>query len=265
VSAAYFANFYGVGGNGKGVLLRLMQKILGSYAVSLSPKAIVLQGRDTEGRFDLTDLPGARLAIIDDVPEGRLAEGTIKQLTGEGTMRIERKFKDSFQFTPIAKLTLASNKQLTIKDTGNSMRRRMRTIPFDFIPTKDKLDPRLEEKLLQEGPSILFWAIEEAGLYLSNPGPAGLPGCTVIDEASKEYLDSQDTTRLFLEEKTEKSGDESESGVKARELYEAYKTWCEENGYKAKTNHIFGKELKLIGIEKSRTHQGRLYNVKLKN
>jgi putative DNA primase/helicase len=75
VKAGYFCNWYGTGGNGKGVLLRVLAAIMGDYAAALSPKAVVLQAGEAEGRFEYTALPGARLAYVDDTPNGRLAEG----------------------------------------------------------------------------------------------------------------------------------------------------------------------------------------------
>lgn len=254
VKTAYFANFYGVGGNGKGVLLRLLLNIMGSYGVSLSSKAVVLQGRETEGRFEYGALPGARLAVVDDVPAGRLAEGFIKTLTGEGSMRIEQKYRDSFEFKPVAKLILASNHQLNIRDTGNSMRRRLRTIPFNYIPGKDKADPELEAKLLEEAPAILALLIEQALEYYRRPGPLGFPECFVIEQASREYLDSQDTARLFLDERTEPG-----NGIAARDLYAAYKVWCEANGHKAVNVTLFGYKLKQNGIPKERRTAGYRY------
>jgi putative DNA primase/helicase len=260
VSAGYFVNFYGNGGNGKGVLLRVMQKIMGSYAVTLSPRAVVLQGRETSGRFELADLRGARLAIIDDVPDGRFDEITIKQLTGEGRIRAEQKFKNSFEFTPIAKLALASNTRLGMRDTGNSMKRRLRAVPFNYTPTPDKTDPGLEEKLLEEAPYILALAIEQAKIYLDNPGPAGFPPCAAIDEASKEYIESQDTVAQFLEEKTEKAADGAEdAGISAKEVYNAYKDWCAANSHKPLTVTRFGENIKRNGITKTRKTKGNWY------
>jgi putative DNA primase/helicase len=252
VKAAYFANFYGVGGNGKGVLIRLLRKIMGDYAVTLSSKAVVQQGLETEGRFDRSDLPGARLAVVEDAPAGRLAEEFVKTLTGEGKMYAEEKYHKAYEFSPKAKLIIASNNQLKIKDTGTSMRRRLRTVPFNFLPAKP--DVGLEAALMKEAPAILAMLIDEAGDYLANPGPAGFPYCKIIEDASKEYIDSQDTVRLFLNDKTE-PGD----GVKASELFNAYKTWCEDNGYKAANSTKFGLDLKRCGIERKHTMTGNNY------
>jgi putative DNA primase/helicase len=260
VSAAYFVNFYGFGGNGKGVLLRLMQKIMGSYATVLSPRAIVLQGRETSGRFELANLQGARLAIIDDVPDGKFDEVTIKQLTGEGSIRAEQKFKNAFEFTPIAKLALASNTKLGMRDTGNSMKRRLRAVPFNYTPPQDKIDPRLEEKLLEEAPYILALAIAQAKIYLANPGPAGFPLCAAIDETSKEYIESQNTVAQFLEEKTEKvAEDVADAGISAKEVYNAYKDWCTENSCKPLAVTRFGENIKRNGITKIHRKKGNWY------
>jgi putative DNA primase/helicase len=253
-AAQWYFNVHGKGKNGKGVFLHVLKTIMGDYAVSLPTKAIVLQGHETEGRFELADLPGARLAVIDDVPAGRLAEGTIKLLTGGDMMRAEQKYKASYQFKPIAKLLLSSNDELTLSDTGTSMRRRIRLIPFDFDATA-RDDPDLERKLLAEAPQILALFISEAGAYLSDKGHNGFPPCAVIDNASKAYVDEQDITQQFLDAATDPVG-----GIAAGALYQAYETWCSTSGYKAKSAKWFAGTLKKKGVEKTRASSGIWYS-----
>jgi putative DNA primase/helicase len=252
-SAQWYFNFYGMGGNGKGVFLHVLQTIMGDYSIALPRKAVVLEGYETEGRFDVADLPGARLAIVDDVPAGRLAEGTIKMLTGGDKMRAEQKYKASYEFKPIAKLVLSSNKELALTDTGNSMRRRIRLIPFDF-DARGKADPNLERKLLSEAPQILALFVKEAACYLSEMGHNGFPACPLIDNTSKAYVDDQDIVQQFLDSATE-CGD----GVRSGELYSAYKAWCEASGYRVKSAKWLGGELKKKGVENRHTMKGNGY------
>jgi putative DNA primase/helicase len=252
-SAQWYFNFHGTGGNGKGVFLHVLQTIMGDYAISLPKKAVVLEGYETEGRFDVADLPGARLAIVDDVPAGRLAEGTIKLLTGGDKMRAEQKYKASYEFKPIAKLVLSSNKELALTDTGDSMRRRIRLIPFDF-DAREKADQDLERKLLAEAPQILALFVAESACYLAKQGHNGFPPCLLIDNASKAYIDDQDVAQQFLDSATERG-----AGVSAGELYNAYKTWCQASGYKVKSTTRFGGELKKKGVESKHTKNGNWY------
>jgi putative DNA primase/helicase len=258
-SAQWYFNLHGKGRNGKGVFLHVLKTIMGDYAVSLPTKAVVLQGRETEGRFELADLPGARLAVIDDVPAGRLAEGVIKLLTGGDMMRAEQKYQASYPFKPIAKLLISSNDELTLSDTGTSMRRRIRLIPFDFDATA-KDDPDLERALLAEAPRILALCIAAAGAYLADRGQGGFPPCAIIDNASKAYVDEQDVVQQFLEAATESGG-----GLAAGALYQAYEAWCATSGYKAKSAKWFASALKKKGIEKTRVAAGMWYSdVRLK-
>jgi putative DNA primase/helicase len=183
----------------------------------------------------------------------------IKSLTGEGTLRIERKFRDSFEFTSRAKLTIVSNYLLSFRDVGNSMKRRLRTVPFLYCP--ESVDAGLEDRLMKESGGILRLMILEAGLYLASSGPCGFPACRTIEEASGEYLAGQDVIGLFLADRVESGNDWEE--IRAGEMYSAYKVWCEENGYRATNTTRFGRELKTHGIEKVAKRDGKYY-LKLK-
>jgi phage/plasmid-associated DNA primase len=87
------------------------------------------------------------------------------------------------------------------------------------------------------------------------------PYCKAVEDASKEYIDSQDTVRQFLDEKTE-PGD----GVKASELFNAYKARAEDNGYKNPlAQNRFGEELKRNGITIKKKEDANYYlNIALK-
>jgi putative DNA primase/helicase len=231
----FFANFYGGGGNGKGTLIHLLQRIIGDYAVELPVKSVVLERNEVKRDFDLANLPGRRLAIISDAPKNtRYNVENVKKITGEDVLTAEQKYEKAYQFTSVAKLIVSSNDKIILPSTGEDMRRRVRLVPFDLQLKEDEKDKRLQEKLLKEAPGILEKLLREAEAYISG----GFPECALINDATNCYFLEQDTVAQFTE-----ACITSGNGVQAGKLYAAYKAWCAENGAKEKGGRTFGEEL----------------------
>jgi putative DNA primase/helicase len=254
MSAPFIANMWGGGKNGKSVLLNVMREIFGSYAMTIS-HSIVVENRHKSAAHDLAELPGVRLAIVPEVPPGRMATENVKVITGGDMISAERKYCDPFSFKPIVKLTLVSNHRLELRDVDAAMQRRIRLVPFEFTVPDGKEIPDLEKQLLKEGPQILSWLIQEAAIYLKTPGPAGFPQCETIDKATREYLDSEDVIQQFLDARTVREGE-----VKAAEMYSAFVLWAEAEGIKRPiSQRMFGEKLITKGIERIRTNAGKVY------
>ena len=205
------------GSNGKSTLINLLKHLLGDYCIEL-PDSVIFK-TNNEGRFDFADLEGARLAVKSDVPLGvTINAGNFKNITGgDGSLRAERKFRDSFSFTPECKLIICCNNKPRLPETGGAMERRIALIPFkaDFRQNPDKYLP---EKLLAEGPAIITVLAEYAQRWYKN----GLPKSETVEAASREYLLDEDQVAQFIAEKCKV---ESGARVERGELHEAFKSW----------------------------------------
>ena len=98
-------------------------------------------------------------------------------------------------------------------------------------------------------------------------GKTGLGPCKAIDEATEDYKSENDVLSHFINYTVEvKVG----SQVEARDLYNAYTTWANDNSSDDNTNPIsetfFGKRMVERGLKKKRVTGGYLYvDIKLKN
>jgi len=261
--ASFFVNFHGQGKNGKSVLLNLMMELFGDYAAPL-PQDVVIENR-FQGQFDLAGLPGIRLGVLIDAPEGRLNMDMLKPIISGDMVNAKRKYLKDFNFKPVCKIAVGSNPKLTLKDTGMAIRRRVRMVPFDYIVPDDKLVANLHRQLIkEEAPAILallIWFAHE--YYRRGEGPRALPPCAVVDEASSEYLASEDLVGRWINERTEADEGSSESSA---DLYEDFRKWAQEEGVrKVMSRNKLGEQL-LTKFKKQRFGDAYFYTgVKLKH
>ena len=84
-----------------------------------------------------------------------------------------------------------------------------------------------------------------------------------IKIATKSYRCDNDTVGQFIEACCVKDATERTT---ARELYDAYKTWCFSSGLEPIANVCFGKELRRHGFESIKARTGNAWTgLKLRN
>jgi len=259
--ASFFVNFHGGGQNGKSVLLKLMMALAGDYAKAIHPD-IVIENRFASP-FILSGLQGVRLGVLSDAGEGQLNMKDLKPLTTGDTISAPVKFQSDLELQSVMKIAVGSNHRLTLKNAGMDAKRRVRMVPFDYTVPDDEIVPDLEKKLLEEAPEIERFLIYLAGKYYENGGGVkAFPPCAVIDEASKEYLESQDLVGRWIKDNTEPLKG-AEEGVD--ELFKNFLAWCDgENIRKKMGKNKFGEHLSFHLKEKKHTNKGTVYlNIKL--
>ena len=178
---------YGPGGNGKSVFLNILVHILGDYATNAPMDTFTsskFQGHPT----DLAMLKGARLVTASETEEGRAwAEARVKALTGGDPITARFMRQDFFTYQPQFKLVFAGNHQPTLHGVDTAMRRRFNMLPFIFKP--EAPDYGLEDKLREESPRILGWALKGCLDWQLH----GLGKAASVIEATDEYFEEQDS------------------------------------------------------------------------
>jgi len=242
---------YGTGANGKSTFLTVLAGLLGENA-AVAPPSVFRRGmeRGEAPSPDLAKLAGARLAKAVEVRENiRLDEERVKALTGGDRLTARFLHRDYFDFYPTAKLWWCVNHRPVIRDTTFAMWRRVCLIPFEarFEPNKGNWQPKEEllAELKAELPGILAWAVR--GCLEWQKG--GLEPAEKVRAATEEYRQESDVIERFLEERCIQK---PEAKVKASELYQEYRRWCEENGETPMTNTAFGRRMREKGIEKAK-------------
>lgn len=232
---------YGNGRNGKGTEAETIREVLGEYAQTSPFDTFAIRSSDAI-RNDVARLVGSRLVTASEGDAGkRLAESLVKQLTGGDTVAARFLLKEFFEFRPQFKLWLATNHKPVIRGTDEGIWSRIRLMPYTVTIPEEKRDGKLPEKLKGELSGILNWMLEGCLAWQCN----GLQTAKAVKDATGDYRAESDILSGFLSGKCER--DELHS-VPAKDLYEAYTRWCNENGDEALSGTMFGRLLNERGF-----------------
>ncbi|MGA3207540.1 MAG: phage/plasmid primase, P4 family [Syntrophales bacterium] len=245
--------FEGKGRNGKSLLYKILKYVLGDLIGILDRELLLDKKHHRQSGSatpDVLNLRGKRIGFIIETSEGRKFDaGKLKLLSGGDLLHGRGLYaKDYSTFENTAKLFVMTNSRPHISGGDYASWQRIILFPFNisFVPEpdldpkkKERLaDPDLEEELKTEAPGILAWLVN--GYVMARDQGLIPPRC--IKEATNEYRNEEDTIGRFVEEKLERyEGDE----VQAKDIYQAYRSWCEDQGiHSPKHNTTFGRELK---------------------
>jgi putative DNA primase/helicase len=235
---------YGGGGNGKSTLLDVIMKLMGEYGL-VTPANTLLAKKSDAPSYDIAQLAGVRFVSASETDQDKkLAEGTVKSLTGDKTVTARLLYGNPFRFNPLMKIFLATNNKPTIVGQDYGIWRRVKLIPFNVTIPESEKDPELYDKLLEELSGILNWAIQGCLDWQSQ----GLNPPQEVLQATQQYKNEQDVLNQFLEEECILA---SSVSCTAKELYACYCKWNEENGEKPDSQKRFGAALiKKDGIDR---------------
>jgi len=251
-----FLDCYGSGTNGKSKEINTVAKILGNYAGVIPEGLIIIKPgaytRPPETSYSC--LRGIRFAYRADVPAGRLNMDEIKQITGDDPVTGRELYCMPHDFKPQAKIVIGTNHKLSLSETTEAIRSRVRLVPFKFKPKI--INRNLADELLEEAPQILNLLIEEAKIFLNIPPTADpFPHCSVVEKETESYINSQDIVENFLNETYSRDAGAS---VPSKEVWESYKAWTLEANVRTGKRADFFEKLKNKGIETAHNRTGSI-------
>lgn len=252
------------GGNGKGTLLRTINKLLGPGLVMNN-----LQLKKLSERFYTLNLKGKRVGISADNDSRLYNLALLKQITGGDPQLSEVKFGDMKEFTVEANLIFSFNRTLALPENEPVEPIQRRTIWLDFDAEIKKGDSDFELKVINpELSGILNWAIKGLQRLLTN---REFTKCARSEKSLTKFLKQGDIIKEFIEdciviEKYEPTlpGRDYIGVAFDWELYEKYQKYMEKNvGLRWQNNreYISGKtrlkrelQLRLPGTESDRIY-----------
>lgn len=197
LSLHFLIFFFGTGRNGKGVLLRLLEKILGTemFAVVIKPDEVEFQrGSADRNKRLMGKLRGMRLCYTGETVSGNLDWTLCKTLTGGDTLTGAKLYQDEAGFTPSHTMFLTTNDRPKLPPT-TAFKGRLIFVPFNGDFSKSR-DMTLEDDLAREAPGILWKLIKAApGVF-----ERGIEPPASVIEATDDLLDENDVARPFIEQ-----------------------------------------------------------------
>ncbi len=193
------------------------------------------------------------ISAIEAEGERRLAEVLIKQLTGGDTVTARFLFSEFFDYKPQFKIWLACNHKPIIRGTDHAIWRRIKLIPFNVTIPEAEQDKHLTEKLQDELPGILAWAVKGCLEWQQK----GLQTPDEVKTATSEYQGEMDVIQAFLDDRCFTKKDSKDVKTIPSILYAAYTKWCSENGETPLNSNSFGRRLSEKGFMANQTGGSR--------
>jgi len=251
---------YGPGGNGKSVFLNTLAHVLGDYATTAAMDTFTASSRSGQIPADLAMLRGARLVTASETSEGKKwDQQRVAQVTGGDPITARFMRENFFTYKPQFTLIIVGNHKPTLTSVDDAMRRRFNIIPFLIRP--ERPDRHLEEKLVDEWPAILRWAIDGCLDWQER----GLVRPPVVTEATSEYFDEQNTLAQWLEQDCEVDFKNWHLADLSSALFASWSSYCRANGEDAGTSKTFKPAMEKHGFRFKKTAEGRWFHyVRLK-
>jgi P4 family phage/plasmid primase-like protien len=262
---------WGLGSNGKNVLLDTVLKVAGDYAETISPEILMATKFDNgadSATPSIRKLAGARIAISSESKEGQKLEAAIvKRHTGGGFITARGLHQSPVTFPITHKLILMTNTPPPVDHMDAAMQGRINMIPFDMRwnrPGEVNPDPNLPNAqkdlmavLDDELEGILLWLVQGAVAYCAE----GLQPPTEVTLTTRSYLDSQDSIKQWLASYEKCTPPE---GGLAGNLFRKYEAFCRDEDLQVNITSPagLGRKLKSIGYQNKKGREGMRYGLR---
>jgi putative DNA primase/helicase len=243
---------FGVPGSGKSTVVSVLEALLGPdryYAMDIEQFTT---------RFGLESLIGKYALIISDDSETDKKKlnkllNRFKRITGQDTMNINRRYRQSINIKPTWRVTYAGNDLPQFSDEPQALLRRLNLLYFanNYYKTKGGPDRTLKNRLVKEAQGIAMWAIEGLQRLLRND-------YFTQPRASLQHIEDYNLfvnpLRAMVEECC-KIYDKPAEAIKHQTprdyLFELHKVWYEENNLKSLGKAAFGMRFHHLGLPQS--------------
>lgn len=242
----------GDGANGKGTFVAAVLAALGDYGDAADPELLTARTFDAHPT-GVADLFGLRLAVLHEGDAGRrLAEGTVKRLTGGDRVKARRMREDFWHFDPSHTFVMLTNHRPLVNGTDEGIWRRLRLVPWDVVIPAEERDEHLGDRLALETDAVLAWLVAGYREWRQH----GLADPDRVTAATAEYRTESDALGRFLDEECVTSRAVS---VQSSQLFAAWHAWCTAEGEMPGTNKGFTTALQNRGFDTKRTNVGAVW------
>ena len=229
----------GDGENGKTTVLHSVRCAAGDYAGTV-PKRLLLAAPG-DHPTELTTLLGLRLAVIEELPEGRnLNVERLKDTVGTPTITARRMRENNVTWQATHSLMLSTNYTPTVAETDHGTWRRLAlvTFPYRFVkaskvsgPRDRPRDKRIRPALEAPNSGVLAWLIEGARRWYELGQEMPAPPKRVRRDTLAWRLDA-DPVLAYVAERLVTGDKAKDWAIASVDLAGDFNLWLEARGHR---------------------------------
>jgi len=269
-----FSIWNGVGANGKGIIINLLEQAFGKYFAKLSSDTITKERKGANSTSEFSRVSSCRLVVFEEPRETeKLQSDILKEHSGDTTISTRGLYQDSFQYTPQYNIIICCNEIPDIENNGggHSMARRLRVNNFPTLfcdnptqPHHRKCDNQLTTKIKNDPElrNAFMYIIMENIMKNDLLHNFYTPQC-ILDDSIK-FLEGCNYVKRFLEDGYDYSEYDPKTNKDAKiassNLYSSFKTYCFIKGINIKiTDKAFKPLVEKEGFISKRLTAGVFY------
>ena len=240
---------YGTGANGKSVFFEIVSALLGEQNTS---------NYSLQSLTDSTGYYRAKLAnkLVNYGSEinGRLESSLFKQMVSGEPIEARLPYGNPHVLRQYAKLIFNCNELPKDVEHTNAYFRRFLIIPFDITIPAEEQDKQLHAKIIEhELAGVFNWAMAGLKRLLTQKR---FTQCEAAEKSLELYKSQSDSVKMFIIEGDYKSSSTDHTLIK--DLYQEYRYFCLEDGFKPVNKSNFKRRLTGYGIVIERRNVGNV-------
>ena len=221
--------FLGPHASGKSTLLHLIARVITPVS-----NVTAYNFRQLAKSFTMTTVATSKLNIVEEVDGvSKVQMEAFKLLVAGGRISGERKYQTDVELKADVKLGIASN-SLPLFEVGNlaPIVDRVHLIIFENTISRENRDVDLEDRLWQERDIIFSMALVAFSKVVQNNGIFKMEA--IAETLLNRLLEESNSEELFVKGYLKSCPG---NNLAASRVFDAYKAFCRENGFSAKSSH----------------------------
>lgn len=232
-SVPYIFFFIGGGGNGKGTLLRIIEKII---QVQNTSQLDIQQLLDEKYLITINNKLVNLGDDVEDKPIGTKEMKLLKNIASCDTIQMRKLYEVSETVVPTATLIFTSNHIIKSFEKGDSVKRRMKWCPM--YTTVSKIDPNFIGNLTTQE-ALEYWVRLMIEGYMRIYHNGNMTVAEPVERETARYHQENNLSSIYVEDLEM----EDIVNIKPKEVYERYMKWCENEGIDPTSNRIFNQNI----------------------
>lgn len=238
---------YGAGANGKSVMFDIIRALLGDNNLC----SYSLSSLTNDSGYYRADI-GTKLLNYASEINSSLEAARFKALVSGEPIEARRPYGQAFILEDYARLCFNTNELPRDVEHTYAYFRRFLIIPFSVTIAEAAQDKELAQKIIaSELPGVFNWVLDGLQRVLAQ---RRFSPCDVADKELESFRKQSDTVQLFMDESGYRRHPVDSKPLKS--MYQDYRDYCSEDGYKAVGKKVMVKRLEAIGYTIERRNFG---------